>query len=97
MSILSVHLLFVSEREPHGPMHRAGLEKVIKDIAARSGLDKDISAHILRHTTATVALNNGMPIENISKLLGHANIATTMIYAKVSEENLQDAHNKTVI
>lgn len=87
----------MSERSPHSPMHRAGLERIIKEIAERANLDKNITPHVLRHTTATIALNNGMPVEDISKLLGHANIATTMIYAKISEENVQDGHNKAVI
>lgn len=89
--------LFVSERSPHGPMHKAGLERIIKAIAERANLDKNVTPHILRHTTATIALNNGMPVEDISKLLGHANIATTMIYAKASEENIHDGHTKSVI
>ncbi len=92
-----VNSLFVSERSPHGPMHRAGLEKVVKDIAARANIDKKVTPHILRHTTATIALNNGMPVEDISKLLGHVNIATTMVYAKVSAEKVQDVHSKCVI
>lgn len=41
---------------------------------------KRVTPHILRHTNATTALQNGMPIEDISKLLGHASIETTMIY-----------------
>lgn len=87
----------MSERSPHSPMYRAWLERIIKEIAERANLDKNITPHVLRHTTATIALNNGMPVEDISKLLGHANIATTMIYAKISEENVQDGHNKAVI
>lgn len=89
--------LFVSERAPHGQMHRAGLERVIKQIAERANLGKNITPHVLRHTTATIALNNGMPVEDISKLLGHENIATTMIYAKVSAQNVHEGHTKAVI
>lgn len=89
--------LFVSERSPHSQMHRAGLEKIVKEVAARANLNKKITPHILRHTTATIALNNGMPVEDISKLLGHANISTTMIYAKASAEKVRDGHNKCVI
>lgn len=90
-------LKFVSERAPHGQMHRAGLERIIKQIADRANLGKNITPHVLRHTTATIALNNGMPVEDISKLLGHENIATTMIYAKVSAQNVHEGHTKAVI
>ena len=78
-------------------MHRAGLERIIKQIAERADLGKNITPHVLRHTTATIALNNGMPVEDISKLLGHENIATTMIYAKVSAQNVHEGHTKAVI
>ena len=89
--------LFVSERAPHGQMHRAGLERIIKQIAERANHGKNITPHVLRHTTATIALNNGMTVEDISKLLGHENIATTMIYAKVSAQNVHEGHTKAVI
>lgn len=59
--------------------------------------DKAITPHVLRHTTATTALQSGMPIEDISKLLGHEKIDTTMIYAKTSLENVRAEHKKHII
>ncbi len=56
-----------------------------------------VTPHILRHTTATLALQNGMPIADISKLLGHEKIDTTMIYAHTCMESVQEGHKKYVI
>ena len=89
--------LFVTERKPYHELQYPSAEKVIRDLGARAGIGKRISPHILRHTTATQAMNNGMAIEEVSKLLGHADIATTMIYTKVSDNSVQAKHAKCVI
>lgn len=91
--------LFVSERKPHGQLKKDAVEKVIRQIAERASKDvkKHISPHIFRHTTASVSLQNGMPVEEISRLLGHENIGTTMIYAKVSMDSVQSSHKKYVV
>ena len=91
--------LFVSSRRPHGNLKKEGIEKIVRTIANRSACktDKIITPHVLRHTTATTALQSGMPIEDISKLLGHAKIDTTMIYAKTSLENVRSEHKKHII
>lgn len=91
--------VFVSDRKPHSPLHDSGLQKIIRILAERAAdnVTKKVTPHVFRHTTATTALNNGMPIENISKLLGHANIATTMIYAKATNENIMTEHKKCII
>lgn len=90
--------LFISTKKPYSQMHKAGLERIVKQIASRATqITKNVTPHIVRHTTATIALDNGMPIEDISKLLGHSNISTTMIYARVAAENVQIEHKKCVI
>lgn len=89
--------LFVSSRSPHKQLTKAAIEKIIRDIASGSGITKKVTPHVIRHTSATQAINNGMPIEDISKFLGHASVATTMIYAKVSEENVRNQHAKHII
>ena len=91
--------VFVSERKPHGQLKKCAVEKIVRQIAERASdnVKKPISPHIFRHTTATTALNNGMPIEDICSLLGHENVATTMIYAKTSKENIQTGHKKYVV
>ncbi|MFC7669035.1 site-specific integrase [Hymenobacter humi] len=65
--------------------------KDLKSVAKRAGIEKSISFHSSRHTFATRALAKGMPIEYVSKLLGHASIKTTQIYAKIINEKLDQA------
>ncbi|EHO12758.1 hypothetical protein HMPREF9714_01128 [Myroides odoratimimus CCUG 12901] len=61
----------------------------LKEIAIICDIDKNLSFHLARHTFATtITLNNGVPIESVSKMLGHTAIKTTQIYAKVLEHKL---------
>lgn len=60
----------------------------IKKVAEMCGIGKRVSFHVSRHSFAVMALNYGMPIESVSKILGHTNITTTQIYAKVTSTKL---------
>ena len=63
----------------------------IKEIVKACGIHKNISFHVARHTFATtVMLSNGVPIETVSKLLGHAKLSTTQIYARVVETKISE-------
>lgn len=63
----------------------------LKEIASEVGIRKNLTFHMARHTFATtVTLSNGVPIETVSKLLGHTKLATTQIYARVLEEKLSE-------
>lgn len=92
-------LLFVSDRCPHAPIHKAGIEKMVRNISTRasSSIGVHVTPHVLRHTTATTAIENGMPLEDISKLLGHANVNTTLIYAKTTAEHVKAEHKRCVV
>lgn len=57
------------------------MNEYLKEIAAICDIDKNLTCHIARHTFATMALSKGVPIESVSKMLGHTNIRTTQIYA----------------
>ena len=71
------------------------LNSYLKEIADLCGIEKNLTFHIARHTFATtVTLSNGMPIETVSKLLGHSKIATTQIYAKVIERKVSEDMNR---
>lgn len=63
----------------------------LKEIADICGVTKRLTFHIARHTFATtITLSNGVPIESVSKMLGHTTIRTTQIYAKVIENKLSE-------
>ena len=83
--------LFVALRSPWSPLTKAGIEAVIKRLKDASQVEKNVTPHIFRYTMATDALQAGLDVAEVQRLLGHANIATTMIYAKVDDETL---HNK---
>ena len=81
------------------------MNSYLKEIADVCGINKDLTFHTARHTFATtVTLSNGVPIESVSKMLGHTNITTTQHYAKILDkkvsndmENLRVAlHNKNI-
>lgn len=62
----------------------------LKEVAEACGIQKNLTFHMARHTFATtVALSNGMPIETVSKILGHTKIATTQIYARVLDKKVE--------
>ena len=58
------------------------------------GIRKRISFPCAQHTFAVLALNKGMPIESLSRLLGHTNITTTQIYAKITMHKLEEDMNR---
>lgn len=89
--------LFVGERKPHGRLMKSAIEKRVRQLGEIAGLKRRIYPHLIRHTTATDALDHGMPVEEIQQMLGHVSIATTMIYADVSEKNTKMNHRKCII
>lgn len=71
------------------------LNSYLKEIADLCSIKKNLTFHIARHTFATtITLSNGVPIETVSKLLGHTKIATTQIYAKVIETKVSEDMQK---
>ena len=63
----------------------------LKEIAGVCEIEKELTFHIARHTfTAAVTLTNGVPIESVSKMLGHKNLRTTQHYAKVLDRKVSD-------
>ena len=62
----------------------------LKEIATACGIDKDISFHMARHTFATLTLSKGVPIESVSRMLGHKNIKTTQIYARITNKKIEE-------
>ena len=62
---------------------------MLKVLAQYAGIEKNLTTHVARHTFAVFALNNGVPIEVVSKMLGHSNIRTTQTYAKVLNKEVE--------
>ena len=90
--------LIVSDRKPNDRMHKAGIERIIREIESRvPDLTTHITPHVFRHTTATVALSRGMDISDVSKLLGHSNIDTTMEYITRNNESIREKHKNCII
>lgn len=78
-----------------GHIDKSVIETMIRKLGKRSGVDK-AHPHRFRRTGATFALRRGMPIEQVSKILGHESIETTQIYLDISEKELEQAHRKYV-
>lgn len=90
--------LFCTERRPYRKLTKAAIEKAVRDIMARvPEVKKHVTPHIFRHTTATQAVNNGMPIEEVQRLLGHAKVDTTMIYVESDQAKVKASHVRAVV
>lgn len=76
-------------KTPDKPYAATSIQKAIKASAARAGIRKSVHPHVLRHSFATGLLESGVDILTISRLLGHASFATTMVYLHVRREHLQ--------
>lgn len=75
----------------HRKVEKRCWPSLLKEIADLCGIKKNITFHLARHTFATTTtLSKGVPIETVSKLLGHTNIKTTQIYARITNEKIRE-------
>ena len=87
--------LFVSLKEPHKRLKIGGVEVRLREYGKKLGLQK-VHPHKFRRTLATMAIDKGMPIEQLQQLLGHRKIDTTLQYAMVKQSNVKIAHRKYI-
>lgn len=87
--------LFVSLHSPYQRMSINGIENRLKNLGKKAGIAK-VYPYKFRRTLATNAIDKGMPIEQVQKLLGHERIDTTLHYAMVKQSNVKIAHRKYI-
>lgn len=87
--------LFVGLRSPNERLEIGGVEVRTHKLGRNIGIKK-CHPHKFRRTMATVAIDKGMPIEQVQKLLGYEKIDTTLRYAMVKQSNVKNAHRKYI-
>ncbi|MCQ2147350.1 MAG: tyrosine-type recombinase/integrase [Bacteroidales bacterium] len=87
--------LFVSLNNPAERMQISGIELRLRNLGRSIGIPK-LHPHKFRRTLATMAIDKGMPVEQVQKLLGHVKIDTTMKYAMVNQNNVKQSHRKYI-
>lgn len=71
------------------------VQRVLKTYAAKAGITRKVTPHVIRHSFATDLLQNGADLRSVQALLGHANIATTQVYVPVTDKNLREVHKRS--
>ena len=87
--------LFVTLKTPHKRLQIGGIETRLREMGKRLNITK-VHPHKFRRTLATMAIDKGMPIEQLQQLLGHQRIDTTLKYAMVKQSNVKMAHRKYI-
>lgn len=87
--------LFVTLRSPYERIRIGGIEHRLREMGKRLNISK-VHPHKFRRTLATMAIDKGMPIEQLQRLLGHQRIDTTLQYAMVKQNNVKIAHRKYI-
>lgn len=87
--------LFVTLDAPYDRLKISGVEIRVRNLGRKLNMDK-IHPHKFRRTMATRAIDKGMPIEQVQKILGHSQIDTTMQYAIVNQNNVKNSHQKYI-
>lgn len=91
----SNNALFVSLKAPYERLQIGGVETRLRELGKRLSLPR-VHPHKFRRTLATMAIDKGMPVEQLQRLLGHQRIDTTLQYAMVKQSNVKIAHRKYI-
>ena len=84
--------LFIGLQSPYNRLKVSTYEKILRELGGRCGVH--CHPHRFRRTCATILLNKGMPIQEVSKVLGHAKLETTMIYCEIDQQSVATNHRK---
>ena len=87
--------LFVSLQRPHNRLQISGVEIRLRELGRKLDINK-VHPHKFRRTLATMAIDKGMPIEQVQQLLGHESVDTTLQYAMVNQNNVKQAHHRFI-
>lgn len=82
-------------RNPARPLTRQAIFKIIRKLATRAGVTRDISPHKLRHSFATHLVRGGADLRSVQLMLGHADLRTTEIYTHVDDQHLRKTYDRT--
>jgi site-specific recombinase XerD len=85
--------LFVSLQKPYERLQISGVEIRLRELGRKLNIE-NVHPHRFRRTVATIAIDKGMPVEQVQQLLGHAQIDTTMRYAIVNQNNVKNSHKR---
>lgn len=86
--------LFVTQRKPFRRMSCDAIQREIRIVEELSNIKSKLTMHILRHTFATLSMENGIELADLQSILGHENPSTTLVYAQVSESRKKQAHKR---
>ncbi|SDL21049.1 tyrosine-type recombinase/integrase [Natronincola ferrireducens] len=89
--------LFVTERNPISRLGRRSIQREFNKLANLAALSRRVYPHLMRHTTATNLLNGGADLVTVQQVLGHQDPSTTLVYAKISDKNVEHEYRKNMI